>query len=489
MADGDHFLASAQADAAPYGERRGPLRPDNLASARARVAGRHLARMFMSGDALALSLAVAAACLASGAWRVDLLAGAAAAWVFLIGVHAYSLGRRESAPRHALSAALAAGMGMAMPLLARDVFGLAARPLDVAWWGLAVAMMAGLHLGWSHLVARLRAAGRLTPNIVIVGATPAAERLIRWGVAVPGSINVLGLFDDRRRRVGPHVAGVPVLGGLADLVEHRLLPYVDRIVITVPAHASGRIAQITALLETIPNPVTLLLEEDDARDQTKAYERLAGLDLQEAAEEHRRGGGMLKRAFDIVAASAAVVVLAPAFLAVALAIKLDSPGPVLFRQKRHGYFNEEFWVFKFRSMRAEAADAQARRQVTADDDRVTRVGRFIRKTSLDELPQLFNVIRGEMSLVGPRPHAIGMLVEGEEATRLLRTYAHRHRLKPGLTGLAAIRGSRGPVATAEDVRRRVALDLEYIERQSFWLDLSIALRTLPCLLGDSEAVR
>jgi lipopolysaccharide/colanic/teichoic acid biosynthesis glycosyltransferase len=127
--------------------------------------------------------------------------------------------------------------------------------------------------------------------------------------------------------------------------------------------------------------------------------------------------------------------------------------------------------------------------VSADDERVTRVGRFIRKTSLDELPQLWNVIRGEMSLVGPRPHAIGMLTGGGEASKLVETYAHRHRMKPGLTGWAAVNGSRGPVDTPEAVRRRVSLDLEYVERQSLWLDFAIMVRTLPCVLGDSAGVR
>ena len=117
------------------------------------------------------------------------------------------------------------------------------------------------------------------------------------------------------------------------------------------------------------------------------------------------------------------------------------------------------------------------------------MGKFIRKTSLDELPQILNIITGEMSIVGPRPHAIGMLSGGAEASKLVATYAHRHRIKPGLTGWAAVNGSRGPVDTAEDVRRRVALDLEYVERQSFWLEVSSILRTAPCLLGDSGAVR
>jgi lipopolysaccharide/colanic/teichoic acid biosynthesis glycosyltransferase len=176
-------------------------------------------------------------------------------------------------------------------------------------------------------------------------------------------------------------------------------------------------------------------------------------------------------------------------LGVALAVRLDSPGPILFRQRRHGFNNEEIVVWKFRSMRHDVADASASRQVTADDQRITRVGRFIRQTSLDELPQLFNVLTGDMSLVGPRPHAIGMKSGDKESAGLVAEYAHRHRIKPGVTGWAAIHGSRGPVDTAELVRRRVSLDVEYIDRQSFWLDLYILAMTIPCLMGDRSAVR
>jgi len=140
-------------------------------------------------------------------------------------------------------------------------------------------------------------------------------------------------------------------------------------------------------------------------------------------------------------------------------------------------------------MRQEAADASAERQVTANDERVTRLGRILRTTSLDELPQLINVLQGSMSLVGPRPHAIGMKTGEEESATLVADYAQRHRIKPGMTGWAAIHGSRGPLATAEDVRRRVALDVHYIEHQSFWLDAWIIVMTVPSVLGDREAVR
>ncbi|HEY1426828.1 MAG TPA: sugar transferase, partial [Caulobacteraceae bacterium] len=146
-------------------------------------------------------------------------------------------------------------------------------------------------------------------------------------------------------------------------------------------------------------------------------------------------------------------------------------------------------VWKFRSMRHGSDRSGGVQQVGYDDARVTRVGRLIRSTSLDELPQLFNVLKGEMSLVGPRPHAIGMKTGETESAKLVAGYAHRHRMKPGMTGWAAINGSRGPVHTAEQVRRRVALDIEYIERQSLLFDLMIMARTLPCLIGDSQQVR
>jgi lipopolysaccharide/colanic/teichoic acid biosynthesis glycosyltransferase len=174
---------------------------------------------------------------------------------------------------------------------------------------------------------------------------------------------------------------------------------------------------------------------------------------------------------------------------IALAVRLDSPGPIFFRQRRHGFNNEDIVVWKFRSMRHDLRDETAARQIERGDERVTRVGAFIRKTSLDELPQLFNVLRGEMSLVGPRPHAPGTRTGDVEASRLVAEYAHRHRMKPGMTGWAAIKGSRGAMRTAEQVRARVGLDIEYIERQSFWLDLYIMVMTLPCLLGDRQAAR
>jgi exopolysaccharide biosynthesis polyprenyl glycosylphosphotransferase len=303
-------------------------------------------------------------------------------------------------------------------------------------------------------------------------------------------VNVLGVFDDRGERAPQDIFGVPVLGRTRDVVSHRLLPYVDRIVVAVPGKATGRVAELLRQLAPAPNPVSLLIEGGDPDSERQAQDRLLDMPLADLSGG-RRGAvqAILKRAMDLALSMAALLALAPALAAIALAVRLDSSGPALFKQRRHGYLNEEVLVWKFRTMRTEASDYAAARQVTACDERVTRIGRFLRRTSLDELPQLWNVIRGEMSLVGPRPHAIGMLSGGAEASKLVETYAHRHRMKPGLTGWAAVNGSRGPVDTAEAVRRRVLLDLEYVERQSIWLDLAIIARTLPCVLGDSAVVR
>lgn len=486
---GAHRAIADSAGATPA-HRRGPLRPERLQSVRNRVSGAGLARLFQAGDAAGLVLASLIASQFMALPEVMWLGAPALALVLLVATGAYSMNTRERLRRRLgrlLIAAAAAGGG------AGTVCGLIDPTFPAigcaAWVAAASMALFATHGIWMLVLRRLRAIGQLTPNLIIVGGTAAAQRLIRRALKTR-DVNILGVFDDRRERVGPEVCGVPVLGKTADLIDHRILPYVDRIVITVPPKASARIAQLLERLAPIPNPISLLLDGEDEESEAKAVGRIADFDLMHVAGASERSGYLLaKRVLDLTLSVAGLIILAPLMAAVAIAIRLDSPGPIFFRQRRHGYMNEEFLVWKFRSMRTEATDHKAARQVTANDDRITRVGKFIRKTSLDELPQILNIITGEMSIVGPRPHAIGMLSGGAEASKLVETYAHRHRIKPGLTGWAAVNGSRGPVDTPEDVRRRVALDLEYVERQSFWLDVSIILRTAPCLLGDSGAVR
>jgi exopolysaccharide biosynthesis polyprenyl glycosylphosphotransferase len=269
------------------------------------------------------------------------------------------------------------------------------------------------------------------------------------------------------------------------------MPYVDRVVITVPPQAQGRVRQLIEKLKVLPNDVSLFLDFETEADQTAALARLVEAPLAQVSGSPREESRVFaKRLQDLILGALALVIALPVMALVALAVRLDSPGPVLFRQRRHGFNNEEIVVWKFRSMRHENGDPTASRQVTPGDERITRVGAVIRRFSLDELPQLFNVLKGEMSLVGPRPHAIGMKTGEVESAKLVAEYAWRHRMKPGVTGWAAVRGSRGPVHTPEEVRRRVELDIEYIERQSLWFDLYILAMTLPCLVfGDRDLVR
>lgn len=470
----------------PGRARRGPFRPGQLIPSRARLEARLLARIFRVVDILAaagvaMGLATEGHPLAGGLWAVTGL-------IALRALGAYAFRRREDLPRHMARVALATGVGLVVVALSLLLSGRAEAPviltLLAATGGLAV-----LHTIWWTIIARGRSLGRLTPNIVVVGATANAQRLIEAALRT-GEANVLGVFDDRLDRAPDNIMRVPVLGDTAALLDHRIMPYVDRVVIAVQSTAQGRVRQLVEKLGVLPNPVNLFIEVGGPAEDDAALARIVAggeNELSGAATGLRQA--WIKRAQDLVVAGVGLLVAGPVMLLVALAVKLDSPGPIFFRQRRHGFNNEAIMVWKFRSMRHEMADASAARQISANDDRVTKVGKFIRKTSLDELPQLFNVLAGEMSIVGPRPHAIGMKTGGVESAKLVAEYAHRHRMKPGLTGWAAIKGSRGPVDTPESVRLRVALDVEYIERQSFWLDLYVIVMTIPCLLGDRAAVR
>jgi lipopolysaccharide/colanic/teichoic acid biosynthesis glycosyltransferase len=191
---------------------------------------------------------------------------------------------------------------------------------------------------------------------------------------------------------------------------------------------------------------------------------------------------VLKRGFDLALSVGGLVALSPLMLTVALLIKLEDGGPVFFVQRRLGRGNRFFGVYKFRSMKVERSDSDGRRSAARDDDRVTRIGRLIRRTSIDELPQLANVVRGEMSMVGPRPHAIGSQAGDKLFWRVDSTYWHRHALKPGVTGLAQIRGYRGATAHEADLQNRLDADLEYIRTWSPWGDALIVLKTVGVLV-------
>jgi len=343
-----------------------------------------------------------------------------------------------------------------------------------------------VHVVYSVVIARLTEAGRLSENIVIVGATENARRLIARNEETR-ALNIVGVFDDRLSRAPADIDGVPVLGSLDDLMDWAHLPEMDRIVVTVTSDARARVRKLIDRLRVLPQRVVLLLDlagfdpESERLDEIArspaAYISGSPVNLRQT---------LVKRAVDIVVSLGLMVAFAPAFLTIAIAIWLEDRGPILFRQKRHGFNNQVIRVLKFRSMRPDrVSEERMVAQTFAGDTRVTCVGKFIRRTSLDELPQLWNVLMGEMSLVGPRPHAVGMTTEQTEVHAIVSDYAHRHRVKPGITGWAQINGSRGPVHTKQAVRERVRLDLEYVNRASLWFDLYIMLMTAPCLLGDN----
>lgn len=480
--------------------RRGPFRPEVWRNARQRHTSRLAVHYFRAVDVLAvvtLSLLVTWANEPVSLLNAELsrvlpfAVGAVTALGLIRSVGLYRFTRGQSTGLHLASIAAIVTVSVILSILLAWLMRGPEVELTalLIWGGLMMITLYGLHMGWNGWVQRWRRSGALTPNLVIVGATRHAERLIREALK-RRDLNILGVFDDRLARSPDSVAGVPVLGGADALLTHRMTPYVDRIVVAIDPKAQARVRELTARLQTLPNEVTLLVDPHSEDERNAALEKLAAAPLASLdgpIDPDRRAFN--KRQQDLVVGTLALILLSPVIALVALAIRLDSPGPILFRQRRHGFNQEEIIVWKFRSMRHETADATASRQVTADDDRITRVGRFIRGTSLDELPQILNVLKGEMSLVGPRPHAIGMKTGQIESARLVAEYAHRHRIKPGMTGWAAIKGSRGPLHTAADVRRRVQLDIDYVERQSLWMDLWIMAVTVPVLLGDRSAIR
>ena len=500
MSDLQALAAGAVGDKAVREASRGPFRPEVWQNARQRHASRLAAHYFRAFDVLAvtaITLLCAWASTPGPLLRAELsqlapfVLGGLTVLGLMRSLGRYRFARGQLAALHLASIAGIVAVGGVVTLTSGWILQGAAAQWTawLVWTGLVLISLYGLHMGWGDIVARWRATGVLTPNIVLVGATRRAESLIREALK-RRDLNVLGIFDDRLARSPRTIEGVPILGTADDLLTHKMTPYVDRVVLAIDPKAEARVRELNARLRTLPNEVTLLVEPNGEAETRSALNRLAAAplaDVQGPVDHDRRAFN--KRLQDLVVGLIALVLLAPLMTLIAAAIRLDSPGPIFFRQRRHGFNHEEIVVWKFRSMKQEAADATASRQVTHDDDRVTRLGRFIRKTSLDELPQLLNVLTGEMSLVGPRPHAIGMKTGHIESARLVADYAHRHRIKPGMTGWAAVNGSRGPLHTAQDVRRRVQLDIDYVERQSLWLDLWIMAVTVPVLLGDRSAVR
>ena len=340
------------------------------------------------------------------------------------------------------------------------------------------------------VVRYFNANGQLNRRAVIVGGGEEAEAAI---AALQHShntaITLVGIFDDRNDDRSPaEMRGIKKLGTIADLISFVRSSRVDTLIVTLPVNAENRLMQIVSRLWVLPVDIRLSAASQRLRYRPRAYSYIGNLALLDVFDKPLgEWGPFFKAIEDRVIASLALLLLSPVMALVALAVKLDSKGPVLFKQKRYGFNNELIEVYKFRSMYTDQADVDARKLVTKDDPRVTRVGRFIRKTTLDELPQLFNVLKGELSLVGPRPHATRASAAGTLYENAVQGYFARHRVKPGMTGWAQVNGWRGETDTEEKIRARVEHDLHYIENWSLTFDLYILARTPLALFNTSNA--
>jgi polysaccharide biosynthesis protein PslA len=380
--------------------------------------------------------------------------------------------------RGVLGAAAAAGgvVALALALFAPESPG---HPL----WAIATAalLLGGLtagRLAAARAIAR-HPRRRFAPRTVIVGNGLGGTRLARLLTQFDHqSVRLLGMVDDHLRTADELIDDVPYLGPIGQVFALVRRGVVDEVVLALPWSEEERILDLIANLADYPVHVRLAPDLISHHFPRRAQLDAHGHPVLHVADRPISGwASVVKRAEDLLVGSLALAICAIPMAVMALLIRLDSPGPVLFRQRRTGFNNQDFEMLKFRTMHHHMAEYTIRQQTQKDDKRVTRIGALLRRTSLDELPQIFNVLRGEMSIVGPRPHAPGTRAGSRTFEEVVERYAARHRVKPGLTGLAQVRGYRGETRTEEKLVQRVASDLEYIESWSPWLDFVILLRT------------
>jgi Undecaprenyl-phosphate glucose phosphotransferase len=390
---------------------------------------------------------------------------------------------------------LIAGWHLALTALVFAVFFLKIGPDFSRVWLIAWFVAGAGVLTLSRLVVwtlshRWMRQGRLNRRAVIYGGGQACQDLLAVLEQDPNSdIRICGIFDERDDgRTPPLTAGYPKLGSLGDLVDFARRTRVDMVILALPVAAEARVLKVLEKLWVLPVDIRMAASASSLRLNRRAYSFVGKVALIDLCDKPLADWSTVaKWLFDKFVGSVAVLLLAPIMLAVAVAIRFDSRGPALFRQKRYGFNNELIKVYKFRTMYVDQTDAQADRLVARDDPRVTRIGRFLRSSSIDELPQLFNVLLGNLSLVGPRPHALKAKAAGKLYDEVVDSYFARHKVKPGITGWAQINGWRGETDTQEKIEKRIEHDLYYIENWSLLLDLYILAVTPFALLKTDNA--
>ncbi len=358
-----------------------------------------------------------------------------------------------------------------------------------AWFSISLLLTSLTRIGIAKYVRHLQRQGVLTEVIAIVGSGPVADRLAQvLQQTPPGTTELLGIFDDKI--IGALPSLLKSTGNLNALIEIGKTRKIDWILLTLPATAEQRVLSIVQRLKSLSVPLALCpphvglaipYNAIDYVGDTLPVNLLANRPIE-------RWNSVSKRGEDLLIASLVGLLLLPLLACIAVAIKLSSPGPIIFKQRRHAVNNREFDIYKFRTMRwSPLAATEGLQQTSRNDTRITFVGRLLRATSFDELPQLLNVLKGEMSLVGPRPHAVEMRTDGRLGHEILEEYPHRHRVKPGMTGWSQVNGARGATHTMPQLRRRLELDLHYINNWSLLLDLKILFKTPAAILRGTNA--
>jgi putative colanic acid biosynthesis UDP-glucose lipid carrier transferase len=340
------------------------------------------------------------------------------------------------------------------------------RAWSIMWFVFALAFLVLIRLGVARWIGALSRAGRFATSVAIVGTPDSVRHLIaRLTPQLGKTIDLVEVFD----------AGDDCFSAFQELARTSRTQCIDEVLIPLPWAHSVPLEELLRPLRNLPIAVRLIPEIPQAAFSCLSLGEQSGVPTISVLERPLNDlQAAIKRAEDLILASIVLVFVGPLMLFIAFLIKVDSPGPVLFRQERWGLNAKKIWVLKFRTMRVTSCAEKTVLQATRDDKRITRIGKFLRRSSLDELPQLFNVLSGEMSLVGPRPHAVA---HNEHYMMLIDNYLGRHKVKPGITGLAQVNGYRGITDTLDKMENRVKYDLEYIDRWSLALDLKVIVKT------------
>ena len=408
--------------------------------------------------------------------------GASATVIAIRRADGYTLPRLGQLSGSLLDAALPMVIGWTATVV--SLFMLHGGAMPSRAWPFAFVMvnavfLAGHRALLQRVIRRWRRNGRLVQRIAVVGVNEFSATFLERVAAQPDTYLVTGVYDDRQSRIPAHLQHIGVRGGVDALVLASREERIDTIVIALSLSAVDRINDILAQLSSLVVDVFLTTDIAGLRYEGAQFTAIGSNPVVSVGERPLKDWQAVKKVvFDRAVGGVLLLLAAVPLLVVAALIKLDSPGPVLFRQPRVGFDNRMFSIFKFRTMHASMTDLLADRQTTRDDPRVTRVGRWLRRLSIDELPQLLNVVQGSMSLVGPRPHAPNTKAADKLFADVVSQYAVRHRVKPGITGWAQVNGWRGETKTEDQVRSRVRFDLDYIQNWSLALDLKILVLTL-----------